>query len=78
MSDETPLEIIQEALREYVGDGEGEDVRILNAVLADVWNAALDHAWKLNDPASSIIMLPDRPLLTEADIRQARFENPYK
>lgn len=37
--------IIQEALREYVGDGEGEDQRVLAAHDAEVERKAKAEAW---------------------------------
>lgn len=55
-----------------------------SVVLADhdaaVWDEALDHVWQLNDPAYTVVGpgLGDKPVVTEADIRQARAENPYR
>lgn len=57
----------------------GGPVRVVEVTAEQAWVSALEHVWELNDPAYSI--LPDTasrlPLVTEADVRQAKAENPY-
>ena len=42
------------------------------------WNEALDHVWKLSDPANTVVQTRSRKeVLVEDDIAQAKAENPY-
>lgn len=62
-------------------DGAGEGLAADVALAVELaWDRALDHAWQLNDPAYTVITDTEsiHPILTRADIDQAKSENPYR
>lgn len=51
---------------------------VVTELLAEAWEAALDHVWALNDPVSTIHTFDgERPVVVRFDIEQAKAENPY-
>lgn len=53
------------------GRSEGE-------VKAEAWDEALEHAWQLADPISTVSTEGDMSVCTAGDLVQARRENPYR
>lgn len=44
----------------------------------EAWNEALKYVQDLSDPAHTIVIFPDRELITLGDVYQAQDDNPYR